>query len=185
MARNFDRFDRLRERLGRLEHSRRFSGLHELRRRLYRSDHGKIMGVFSGIAESLGFCVRWTRIIGALVLLSIASSTGARGLTVTLIVAGFFYLLLALLMQPPRTTGMAGEAPVDDADFSTPHTIPFWKRGEQRPAAVPSYQARRPAANRVDLRQLDQQLDNLDRRIQRMETIVTDRQYDWERRMGS
>ena len=38
---------------------------------------------------------------------------------------------------------------------------------------------------RPDFAQIDRQLDGLNRRIQRMETIVTDRQYDWERRMGS
>ena len=33
--------------------------------------------------------------------------------------------------------------------------------------------------------QLDRDLDGLNRRIQRMETIVTDRQYNWDRRMES
>ena len=39
------------------------------------------------------------------------------------------------------------------------------------------------ARPRVDLAQLDRQLDQLSHRIQRMEGIVTDRQFDWERRM--
>ena len=42
----------------------------------------------------------------------------------------------------------------------------------------------RPPRGRT-LFQLDRQLDGLNRRIQRMETIVTDRQYDWDRRMES
>ena len=156
--------------------------LGKFRQRLYRSDHGKILGVFSGIAESLGFCVRWTRIVGVIVLLGIAGSAGADGLKTHLLVAGFFYLLLAMVMQPPRKPGVASSRSSSDEDAFQPPPIPFWRR--ERPAAVPSYQAPRPA-ERVDLMQLDRQLDSLDRRIQRMETIVTDRQYDWDRRMES
>ena len=155
--------------------------LGKFRQRLYRSDHGKILGVFSGIAQSLGFSVCWTRVVGVICLLGIAGSAGADGLRVRLLVAGFFYLLLALVMQPPRTTGAPGGSNRDDAGASTPPPIPFWRR--DRAAAVPHYEAPRPAAGRVDLLQLDRQLDSLNRRIQRMETIVTDRQYDWDRRM--
>ncbi len=158
--------------------------LGKFRQRLYRSDHGKILGVFSGIAESLGFCVLWTRVIGVICLLGIAGSTGANGLAVHMLVSGFFYLLLALVMQPPRKSGAPNGLPHDDEGASTPPPVPFWERG-RRPAAVPAYQAPRPTAGRVDLLQLDRQLDSLNRRIQRMETIVTDRQYDWDRRMDS
>lgn len=156
--------------------------LGKFRQRLYRSDHGKILGVFSGIAESLGFCVPWTRVVGVCVLLGIAGSAGADGLKTHVLVAGFFYLLLAMVMQPPRKPGIPGSRGDDDADAFEPSATPFWRR--DRPAAVPSYGAPRPA-ERVDLLQLDRQLDSLDRRIQRMETIVTDRQYDWDRRMES
>ncbi len=157
--------------------------LGKFRQRLYRSDHGKILGVFSGIAESLGFCVRWTRVVGVCVLLGIAGSAGADGLRTHVLVAGFFYLLLALVMQPPRKLGVTSTLREDEAGDFIPPSVPFWRR--DRPAAVPSYQASRAAAGRVDLMQLDRQLDSLDRRIQRMETIVTDRQYDWDRRMES
>ncbi len=157
--------------------------LGKFRQRLYRSDHGKLLGVFSGIAESLGFCVSWTRVVGVCVLLGIAGSAGADGLKTHLLVAGFFYLLLALVMQPPRKAGVASSLRGDGADAIDPSPTPFWRR--DRSAAMPSYQAPQPAAGRVDLLQLDRQLDSLDRRIQRMETIVTDRQYDWDRRMES
>ena len=54
-----------------------------------------------------------------------------------------------------------------------------------RAGAVP-YPGDAPTGGlRPDFAQIDRQLDGLNRRIQRMETIVTDRQYDWERRMGS
>ena len=156
--------------------------LGKFRQRLYRSDKGKILGVFRGMAESLGFSVCVTRWVGAIVLLGIAGSAGADGLGVHLLVAGFFYLLLAMLMQPPRKLGVSDRASsYVDHGTSNPASVPFWKRDPA--AAVPSYQAARPAAGRVDLLQLDRQLDSLNRRIQRMETIVTDRQYDWDRRM--
>ncbi len=155
--------------------------LGKFRQRLYRSDKGKVLGVFSGIAESLGFCVSWTRVVGVCVLLGIAGSAGADGLRVHVLVAGFFYLLLALVMQPPRKLGAATGLQDDDDGFNPP---PIPRRRGERPAAVPFHQAARPAG-RVDLLQLDRQLDGLNRRIQRMETIVTDRQYDWDRRMDT
>lgn len=161
--------------------------LGKFRQRLYRSDHGKLLGVFSGMAESLGFCITWTRMVGVCVLLGIAGSAGAEGFKTHILVAGFFYLLLAMVMQPPRKAGSL-QPPRDDDDdslFSPPSmpSMPFWRR--DRAATAPNYQAPRPTAGRVDLLQLDRQLDGLDRRIQRMETIVTDRQYDWDRRMES
>ncbi len=36
----------------------------------------------------------------------------------------------------------------------------------------------------VDLASLDRQLESLNRRIRRMESVVTDPAYDWERRLG-
>ena len=148
--------------------------LGKFRQRLYRSDKGLVLGVFKGIAESLGFCVFWTRVIGVISLLGIVG--GGH-----IFVAGFFYLLLALVMQPPRTSGDTGRLGRDDeAAFPSP-SVPFWKR--ERPTSVRSYRATPPPPARVDLMQLDRQLDGLNRRIQHMETIVTDRQYDWDRRM--
>jgi phage shock protein C len=145
--------------------------LGRLRRSLYRSNDGKVLGVFKGIAESRGYCVFWTRVVGAVVLLVLASAMGAHGLHLVLLVGGFFYLLLALLMQPPRQPGGSGDPLVSAAETrSAP-------RG-YAPANVPPIN--RP---RVDLAALDRQLDGLNRRIQRMETIVTDREYDWNRRM--
>ena len=58
------------------------------------------------------------------------------------------------------------------------------RRVPRRRGSLP--RSRPPAGGlRPDFAQIDRQLDGLNRRIQRMETIVTDRQYDWERRMGS
>ena len=148
------------------------------RRRLYRSSNGKLLGVFSGISESLGYGVCKTRFIGVVLLLIIASQLGADGLWITAIVAGFFYMLAALLMQPPRQPGSFAPEDMDEEMYPPP--IPPTNRWAQ-PAAFP-YQGTAP---RVDLAALDKQLESLDRRIQRMETIVTDRQYDWERRLDS
>ena len=187
MGRNFnryqDRYTRIRQRVDRWDDEGRFSIFHELRRRLYRSNNRKVLGVFSGIAESMGFCVKWTRIIGGFVLLTLAGFFGAHGLMVTLLVGGFFYLLTGMLMQAPRDPGSIPMPSPGDAGAGTPPPIPRPRYAGAYPAAVP-YQEARPRS-RVDLAQLDQQLDRLNLRIQRMETIVTDRQFDWNRRMES
>ena len=165
MARNFDPYRRP---------SRRWFAndrLQNLRSRLYRSNDGKLLGVFKGIAESIGCNCFWTRVVGVLVLISLAGAMGAHGGKVIVLVAGFFYLLLALLMHPPRPAG-APAGPAAPVGRSLPPPLPAQRYpGFNRP--------------RVDLAQLDRQLDGLNRRIQRMETIVTDREYDWNRRMES
>ena len=150
--------------------------LENFRRRLYRSSNGKLLGVFSGIAESLGYGVCKTRWIGAILLVILAGEFGAKGLWVTVMVGGFFYMLIALLMQPPRPAG--SRDPRDDQEedlIPPPLAARRWS----------SFGSEPPQASRVDLAQLDRQLESLNRRIQRMETIVTDRQYDWDRRMDS
>ena len=147
----------------------------QFRRRLYRSANGKLLGVFGGIAESLGYCAGWTRVVGVCVLVALAGFVGANGFWVTVLVGGFFYMLLALLRHPPRP---AGSLPVEadaEGDLMPPSAARRWG---STPPAVSN-------AQRVDLAQLDRQLESLNRRIQRMETIVTDRQYDWERRLDS
>jgi phage shock protein C len=40
-------------------------------------------------------------------------------------------------------------------------------------------------SRRAALHRLKRTYDNLNRRVQRMEDIVTDREYDWERRLNS
>ena len=158
-------FDRLRQRFDNVPGSRPFGSF---RRQFYRSSNGKVLGVFSGIAESKGYCVRKVRWIGIALLLFLATAVAdAHGLKATLLVCGFFYLLAAVLMQSPRTTAAGGSTPPPMP--MGPPPVPGGYRGGPRP----------------DLAALDRTLDSLNRRIQRMETIVTDRQYDWERRMGS
>ena len=143
------------------------------RRRLYRSSNGKMLGVFSGIAESLGYSVCRTRWIGVAILVILAVKLGASGLWVTAMVGGFFYMLLALLMQPPHPAGFNPSAMQGEDDLIPPPLAARrWGSFHQEP----------PGGSRVDLAQLDRQLDSLNRRIQRMEAIVTDRQYDWGRR---
>lgn len=152
------------------------------RRRLYRSANGKILGVFSGIAESLGYRVCVTRWVGVVVLVIVAGKLGANGLWVTVMVGGFFYMLTALLMQPPRVQGGIHMTASEDDDLIPPPPIPPGTRWT-RSTEVPAYPDR--TGTRVDLAQLDRQLESLSRRIQRMETIVTDRQYDWDRRLDT
>ena len=157
-------FDRMRQRFGNMPGSRGFGAF---RRQFYRSSNGKMLGVFSGIAESKGYGVKKVRWIGVFVLFILATGfADAHGLKATLLVCGFFYLLLALLMQAPRLT----------AGGTMPPPMPVG------PPPVPGGYRNGP---RPDLAAIDRSLDSLNRRIQRMETIVTDRQYDWEKRLGS
>ncbi len=159
--------------------------LRALRRRYHRSANGKILGVFSGIAESRGWCIGKVRWIGIAILFFVATSVvEAHGIKAILLVCGFFYLLLALLMRSP-------DGLVDSAS-SSPVPPPIQPSGGGYPGsggypggAVPHPGSAPAGGLRPDFAQIDRQLDGLNRRIQRMETIVTDRQYDWERRMGS
>ncbi len=198
MARNFDRQERRearrQRRLSRWSH--RVDGLsgrfNELRLRLKRSRHGLALGVFTGIAESLGWSVCWTRISGCIALLALSGDKGHGNL----LVAGFFYLLAAVLMGRPDGSDSRLDAHSGDrfdqrdrdADEeyqpSSPRSAarPYAAQAARRPVAVPFQQVLRP---RVDLAALDRQLEVLNRRIQRMEGIVTDRHYDWDRRMES
>jgi phage shock protein PspC (stress-responsive transcriptional regulator) len=188
MSRYFDRWQRRRERHRRFHDQ--IDGLPEklnrLRLRVRRSRNGILLGVFRGIAESLGFSVCWTRIIGCFVLLSLSASTGDRGAHASRLVAGFFYLLAAVLMRGPEA-GTSGLTDDEEEDATGPGGLPVPPpppvRASRRAAAVPYQQVYQ--APRVDFAALDQQVERLNRRIQRMEGIVTDRGYDWDRRMES
>ncbi len=143
-----------------------------------RASNGKVLGVFKGVAESFGWSICWTRIVGISIMLCVAGAFGVSGPTASLLSVGFFYLLLAMLMSPPAGAGDGR----NEAELDLSSIYPPRRETGARAAAVPSS---RVASRRVDLLQLDRQLDSLNRRIQRMETIVTDRQYDWDRRMNS
>jgi len=83
----------------------------------------------------------------------------------TFLVSGFFpvviaYVIAALIMPLEPALALRDER---DAEFYC------------------SYTASRPMA----MRRLQSTFDNLDRRIQRMESIVTARDYDWDERLRS
>jgi phage shock protein PspC (stress-responsive transcriptional regulator) len=187
MGRNFDpehrrgrwfqrRFDRWNDRFDDVP-----SRLNRLRLSIRRSPNGLVLGVFRGIAERFGFSVCWTRIVGCVLLLALSGDNGHG----SLLVAGFFYLLAAVLMGRPEDTLSRPDLPTDgrfdhdDRDVPPPYSTRAARRAV---AAVPYQQVHRP---RVDFAALDRQLEGLNRRIQRMEAIVTDRHYDWDRRMES
>jgi phage shock protein PspC (stress-responsive transcriptional regulator) len=67
----------------------------------HRSRHGILLGVFKGIAETQGWSVLLTRVIGIIILLCVAKMLGAHHLA-KWFVAGFFYLAAAVLMPPPH-----------------------------------------------------------------------------------
>ncbi len=92
------------------------------------------------------------------------SVTGTRVFAgILLIVSGFWpglilYFLAALLMRPEPVLPLETE---EEQEF------------------YHSYASSRPMA----LHRLRKTYDNLDRRLQRMEGVVTSREYDWERRL--
>jgi phage shock protein C len=84
---------------------------------------------------------------------------------VVFLVSGFWpvvalYLLAALIMKPEPVIPLET---LDEAEFYNSYA-----------------RSRKGAVNRME-----RQYDNLNRRIQRMEDVVTDRRFDWERRLNS
>ena len=89
----------------------------------------------------------------------------------SLLAAGFFYLLAAVLMPasaPARPALAGGELSMPTGGISVAGAC--WQTG---------------GAHRVDFAGLDRQLDVLDRRIRSMGGTVTERHYDWDRRLDS
>lgn len=70
-----------------------------------------------------------------------------------------FYLLAALLMKPEPVLPLETE---EDQEFYNSYT----------------------SSRRLALARLKRTFDHLDRRIQRMESAVTAREYDWDRRLN-
>ena len=70
-----------------------------------RASNGKVLGVFKGIAESFGWSVCATRVVGLIILGSIAGAFGVEGASSSILAVGFFYLLMAMLMSPPAGGG--------------------------------------------------------------------------------
>ncbi len=139
-----------------------------------RSRNGILLGVFKGIAESKGWGVTQTRIGGAFVLIIASGIIGDRDLS-RFFIAAFFYLLLAVLIPAESGDGRASIDRVGDDLVSR-------VRNRLEPGKpVP------PIATytRSDLADLGRQMERLNRRVQRMEGVVTNRSYEWERRIRS
>ncbi len=166
--------------------------LDSFRIRIRRSNDGMILGVLRGFAENYGWSVLWTRIVGAVALLILPSLFPGQN-NGGFFAAGFFYLLLALLMEPPLKEG---ESPWQSENASTSTAESWlarhaggrehfsrWRRGSGASSAVAPPPIPVSAGGRPDLSALNRQLDSLNRRIARMESIVTRREYDWSRRL--
>lgn len=70
------------------------------------------------------------------------------------------YFLAAVLMKPEPVLPLENE---EDKEFYTSYTT----------------------SRQMALHRLKRTYDNLDRRLQRMENVVTSREYDWDRRLNS
>ncbi len=170
--------------------------LDSFRIRIHRSNDGLFLGVLRGFAEHFGWSVCWTRILGAVILLIIPGFFPGQNHG-GLFAAGFFYLLLALLMEPPLKEGEMSPLRFDDDNPKSGES--WWARrcggreffgrrsSYERSLSSSSVAAPPPlpvaAGGRLDVAALNRQLDSLNRRIARMESIVTRREYDWSRRL--
>lgn len=124
------------------------SKFNDMRRGLYRSRGGLLLGVCKGIADYFNFSVLWTRII----------------VIVLMIFTGFWpilalYVLAALLIKPEPVIPLYSD---EDQEFYDSYTH---SRG-------------------MALRRLKRIYNNLNRRLQRMEDIVTAREFDWDQRLN-
>src|SRR5882757_5541592 len=75
--------------------------------KIRRSRSGLVLGVFKGIAESRGWNVIATRIVGSMLLLALSGIFGGHDLS-QIFVAAFFYLLLAVLIPAETADGEVG-----------------------------------------------------------------------------
>ncbi|MBV9657203.1 MAG: PspC domain-containing protein [Verrucomicrobia bacterium] len=171
--------------------------LDKFRLPVHRSADGLLLGVMSGFAERFGWKIWLTRVVGVFVLLSIPG-VFIRHASGDLYGAGFFYLLLAVFMLPPARAGEVDFSSSNAANHepdpdSTPGSWVMARRAGRR--FVPTFPRDREnfgqetttlpvgAGGRLDLQALDRQLESLNRRIARMEGIVTRREYDWDDRL--
>ena len=123
---------------------------------LYRSRPGLLLGVCKGVAQYFDF-------YGIGVLRSVFWMRAIA--VVLLIVSGIWpmlivYIVAALLMKPAPVLPLETE---EERDFYNSYTT----------------------SRSLALRRLQRIYDHLDRRIQRLESTVTTREYDWERRFNA
>jgi len=126
-----------------------------MQKKLYRSRNGVVFGVCRGIGEYFNLSVSGIRLI-LLFLLFLNLIFGFFG--VFPIIGG--YVIMAFLMRPEPAVSPNSE---NEEEFYHSYT----------------------ASKSLSLNRLKDKFDNLDSRIRRMENHVTNRSYDWERRLHS
>ena len=159
--------------------------------KIRRSRSGVVLGVFKGIAECRGWNVTWTRVLGTVVLLSLSGTFGGRDLS-QVFVAAFFYLLLAVLIPAESTDGSDTGRSIILEDLQRTASRTFGTPiggvgvgGSGGRGGAPEGKPETGTFSGADLILLNEQMSRLNRRIQRMEGLVTNRDYEWERRMRS
>lgn len=148
-----------------------------------RSRAGLVLGVFKGLAESKGWPVLWTRVGGGFGLMFLSGIFGGDRDLSRFFIAAFFYLLLAVLIPAESAEEASRSEGTASKDWSVD-----WCATKPKPAASEStFQAEETptAYTRSDLAELSRSIERLNRRIQRIEGVVTDRDYEWERKMNS
>ena len=126
-----------------------------------------------------------TRVVGSLILLALSGVIGGRDLS-QIFVAAFFYLLLAVLIPTEDSDGSTAGRSVILEDLQRTASRTFGTPiGRGKSSAKAESMPETGTFSGADLILLNEQMSRLNRRIQRMEGMVTNRDYEWERRMRS
>jgi len=114
---------------------------------MYRSRHGRFLGVCQGLADYFDLSVFWVRVLTALFILFTGLWPG-----VAMYFIAAFLMKLEPVVQPQSSS---------EREFYN------------------SYTRSKPDA----LSRIKDKFDRLDRRLRRMEDVVTSKDWNWEKRM--
>ncbi len=160
---------------------------------LLRSERSLIGGAFGSLSDMFGWDRAVARIIGFLILWGIPYCFGAS-IRSAWWISILIYIGFALIVRKRicgshfRDSSSAGRPRAQRCSQAS--------NAPSREKEEPAISTMRPAASRTGtdsdlvgeqfgdaLSDLEQRLVRLDRRIQRIESVVTDRSFDWDRRL--
>jgi hypothetical protein len=172
-----------------------------------RSERSLVAGVFRRLADDFVWDRAATRIVGFLILLAAPYAFGASFRDAWLFsILGYFGLMIFIRWRGRLSQGVDPESGWTENERrllrifrasrynhnSTDSRFYSTSGMHDKSDSVPSQPASSQPDNFSDLTgqrlgevlvQLEQRLARLDQRIQKMETVVTDRSFDWDRRL--
>jgi phage shock protein PspC (stress-responsive transcriptional regulator) len=174
---------------------------------ILRSERRLVAGVFRRLADEFAWDRAATRIVGVLILLAGPYALGASFRYAWLFsILGYFGLMIFIRWRGNLGQGLHPDSGWTHKEQRYPRTFSgcgcehnsgdarFYSTSEMnnKSDSVPSQAAGSPADNfgassgqqlGEILLKLEQRLARLDQRIQKMESVVTDRSFDWDRRL--